>query len=278
MEDAEFSAAVKELETRIDRLQALYNQYFMGIEKIEPMTVRKNVDRQIRTMRRHRINHTATRFKFQSLVQRFNTLQTYWLRVSRQIEEGTYKRHMMRAQARTEQAARGLRAGGIDAPFEEKEEKAPEATKEPETPLERQEEPSMPVAEIDDPFESAGGAEPDGAVDITAALDDPFGSGNFKEEKVKPAPVKAPAPQKKPPVRTSSPSPTGSDAAVSEKRYKAVYAAYMKARDRTGEGAKKLSYDKVQKTLRSKAADYSIKHGGKNVDFKVVIKGGKAVI
>ena len=65
---------------------------------------------------------------------------------------------------------------------------------------------------------------------------------------------------------------------MSEKRYKAVYAAYMKARDRTGEGSKKLSYDKVQKTLRSKAADYSIKHGGKNVDFKVVIKGGKAVI
>jgi hypothetical protein len=34
------------------------------------------------------------------IVQRYNTFTTYWQRISRQIEQGTYKRDVMRAQAR----------------------------------------------------------------------------------------------------------------------------------------------------------------------------------
>lgn len=32
---------VEDLERSLDRLQSLYNQYFMGIEKVEPLVQRK---------------------------------------------------------------------------------------------------------------------------------------------------------------------------------------------------------------------------------------------
>ena len=46
------------------------------------------------------IRNTAQRFRFQMVLQRYNTLQTHWQRVCREIERGTYKRHVVRAEQR----------------------------------------------------------------------------------------------------------------------------------------------------------------------------------
>ena len=43
MDTAEIERELDDLETRIDRLRALYEQYFLGIEKMEPLTARKEV-------------------------------------------------------------------------------------------------------------------------------------------------------------------------------------------------------------------------------------------
>jgi hypothetical protein len=100
VEQAEIEMLVGELETRMDRLRALYDQYFMGIERLEPLVPRKDVERRMAVLRKEQIRNTGLRFKFQTLTQRFNTYQTYWIRISRQIEQGTYKRDVMRATAR----------------------------------------------------------------------------------------------------------------------------------------------------------------------------------
>src|SRR6188768_695292 len=100
METKEVETELEELETRVERLRALYEQYFMGIEKLEPQIPRKDVDRRIWVMRREQIRNTGLRFKFQMLVQRYNTFQQYWGRVAREIENGTYRRDVMRAAAR----------------------------------------------------------------------------------------------------------------------------------------------------------------------------------
>jgi len=47
VEAADIERLVGELEVAVDRLRSLYDQYFMGIEKIEPSVVRKDVDRRI---------------------------------------------------------------------------------------------------------------------------------------------------------------------------------------------------------------------------------------
>jgi hypothetical protein len=100
METAEVERELEELETRIERLRALYEQYFMGIEKLEPLVPRKDVERRIWVLRREQIRNTGLRFKFQMLVQRFNTFQQYWGRVTREIENGTYRRDVIRAARR----------------------------------------------------------------------------------------------------------------------------------------------------------------------------------
>lgn len=100
MNASEIERELDELETRIERLRALYEQYFMGLEKLEPLIVRKDVDRRIWVLRRVQIRNTALRFKFQTLVQRYNTFQQYWLRITREIENGTYRRDVVRVARR----------------------------------------------------------------------------------------------------------------------------------------------------------------------------------
>jgi hypothetical protein len=49
-------------------------------------------------LRRTQIRNTARRFRLQVLIQRYNTFQQYWARICREIENGTYSRHLLRAQ------------------------------------------------------------------------------------------------------------------------------------------------------------------------------------
>lgn len=100
MEQSEIENLVGELELRVDRLRSLYDQYFMGIEKTTPSVPHKDVDRRIQLLRKEQIRNTGLRFRFQMVVQRYNTYQSYWMRITRQIEEGTYKRDLVRAKRR----------------------------------------------------------------------------------------------------------------------------------------------------------------------------------
>ncbi|MFO0664957.1 MAG: hypothetical protein U0174_13465 [Polyangiaceae bacterium] len=100
---SEAEVLVGELESRVDRLRALYEQYFLGFEKLEPLIPRKDVDRRFDAIRRLHFRNTALRFKFNMLQQRYNTFQMYWLRICRQIEEGTYQRHLNKAKKRAQQ-------------------------------------------------------------------------------------------------------------------------------------------------------------------------------
>jgi hypothetical protein len=100
MESREAEEQLGELESRIERLRALYEQFFLGIEKMEPQIPRKEVERRIWVLRREQIRNTGLRFRFQMLVQRYNSFQQYWGRVTREIENGTYRRDVMRAAAR----------------------------------------------------------------------------------------------------------------------------------------------------------------------------------
>lgn len=109
MTPKELEIAIRELEERVDRLRALYEQYFMGFERLEPTIARKDVERRFVLLRKDQIRNTALRFKFNVITQKYSTYTMYWTRICRQIEEGTYKRHVKRAQARFGNAsARGV--------------------------------------------------------------------------------------------------------------------------------------------------------------------------
>ena len=100
MDANESQQVIEDLEPKVERLKALYQQYFMGIEKIPPSVLRKDVERTIWRLRRERLQNTRLRFKFQQIIQRYNTYSQYWARIMREIEKGTYKRDLMRAAKR----------------------------------------------------------------------------------------------------------------------------------------------------------------------------------
>jgi hypothetical protein len=100
LDGAEIAKLIEELETRVERLRALYDQYFVGIERLEPLVLRKDVDRRLWVLRREQIRNTALRFKLETTIQRYNTYQQYWQRIVREIENGTYQRDLGRAARR----------------------------------------------------------------------------------------------------------------------------------------------------------------------------------
>jgi hypothetical protein len=100
MDNAQIEHELEDLESRLERLRALYEQYFLGMEKLEPTVLRKDVDRKLWVLRREQIRNTGLRFKFQMLIQRYNTYQQYWTRVVREIENGTYRRDIIKVAQR----------------------------------------------------------------------------------------------------------------------------------------------------------------------------------
>lgn len=98
MSPDEFDQVLHDTEVKLARLRALYEQYFQGIEKLEPHVARKDMDRSVELLRKSLPRNTALRFRMQQLAARYGTYITYWQRISRQIEEGTYKRDILRAQ------------------------------------------------------------------------------------------------------------------------------------------------------------------------------------
>lgn len=80
------------LEDRISELIVKYEQYFLGIEKREPVKLCEDIERFTRRYNTSTIFNTMYKFKFNTLVAKFNSYKQYWTRINRLIEEGKYSR------------------------------------------------------------------------------------------------------------------------------------------------------------------------------------------
>jgi hypothetical protein len=100
MDQKQFDALLSDAETRLRRLKVLYDQWFVGIERVEPSQAHKEFEDLLGRLRKEPPNNTAQRFRLQQLVQRHVTLTAHWRRIGRQIEEGTYQRDLQRARRR----------------------------------------------------------------------------------------------------------------------------------------------------------------------------------
>ncbi|HZV80948.1 MAG TPA: MXAN_5187 C-terminal domain-containing protein [Geobacteraceae bacterium] len=80
------------LEDQISDLIVKYEQYFLGIEKREPVKLYEDIDRFIRRYNTSTIFNTMYKHKFQTLAAKFNSYKQYWTRTNRLIEEGKYSR------------------------------------------------------------------------------------------------------------------------------------------------------------------------------------------
>lgn len=294
----EIEAQISELEERVDRLRALYDQYFSGIEKLEPLILRKEVDRRLWALRRIKIGNTALRFRLQGIVQRYNTFQQYWMRICREIENGTYRRDIARAAARFGEAATNTALGrkrkamfekGMQKQAERdaaRKEAASSESQETAAPAASQ----LPFASLEMPAvrpSSTSGTRL--AVDIPAPVDATGkapAAGVFAGPRISPLnrnPFANPGAPAEPPSRpgprpVAPPSPVKADGELSDARLRQIYADYVTERRKRGESTASLTYEGLAKTLRSTVPQIKAKHKVKSVDFEVVVRDGRTMI
>jgi hypothetical protein len=97
----EIDVRMDELDVRIDKLRTAYEQYFIGVMKQQPAQQHRDVVRLMHDLEHKTfIRKTAQKFRLGSLVQKFTSYNTYWNRILRQIEEGTYKRDLHKVERR----------------------------------------------------------------------------------------------------------------------------------------------------------------------------------
>jgi hypothetical protein len=301
MDAQEFAAQVDDLEKKLDRLRAMYEQYFMGIEKIEPGVLRREVERLFQALRRERCNNTAQRFRFQTLVQRYTTLSAYWQRICRAIEEGTYQPHILRAQRLVappppEEAATGPRAHSVrdlakilDLDLDPDTLEARPPSEPPPRPSSRPSEPRV-AHNLEDlrriliGSSAAGTSSSDGSPvlpeDQRVTVPPPAGAAAVAALESRPAagtPVAArPSPAAaRPSPAAARPSPDGpATATLAEEKVRSIHAAFSAA----AEGAAAPSPTAIRQSLEKELERMTKKHPGRRVDFRVELKNGKPVI
>jgi hypothetical protein len=97
------------LEQNIAELVVKYEQYFLGIEKREPVKLCEDIERFIRRYNTSTIYNTMHKFRFNTLVAKFSSYKQYWTRITRLIEEGKYSRDRFKM-------ARHLAEGALPPP------------------------------------------------------------------------------------------------------------------------------------------------------------------
>jgi hypothetical protein len=80
------------LELQLKNLITRYEQYFIGLEKREPLQLLGEVEKMVRLYVNAPISNTMLKHKFVMLKARFNTYREQWNRILRLIDEGKYSR------------------------------------------------------------------------------------------------------------------------------------------------------------------------------------------
>lgn len=100
------ASRLDDLERTIERVRGLYEAHFLGIERRPPEVQRLELQRKVNEARKVPTSNTALKFRSDTLVQRLTVLSTYWTRTMREIELGTYRRDVFKAERRLASGAK----------------------------------------------------------------------------------------------------------------------------------------------------------------------------
>jgi hypothetical protein len=76
------------LEEAIRKVKNKYDQFFSGIQKVPPMHDRRNVEILIYEIGKQKMRDNARRFRYNTLLSRYNQYREMWGRKMREREEG----------------------------------------------------------------------------------------------------------------------------------------------------------------------------------------------
>ncbi len=91
------------LDRKLAELKVQYEHYFSGLAKTEPLPLRAEVQELVRRWNGQSITNTMHKFRYHTLVGRFNSLNGHWLRCVRELEEGTFKQDLFRVNLHEEE-------------------------------------------------------------------------------------------------------------------------------------------------------------------------------
>jgi hypothetical protein len=234
------------LEKDLNELRSTYELYFMGVEKIEPTAQRDIIKSTLRRWQGMKPRNTALKFRVQQLKARLVSLENYWQRTTRQREAGNYRRDQARVQRREQERIRSEH---------EKARRLAQLRGEP-----------MP----DDPSATVNGNRPPGSdgqvLTGSALMAGKSSSTTAGGERAGAAPS------------ASMSRPRASSAEdLTEPKLRKLYQTYVSARKRCGEKAD-LRFEDMAAALRKQVPKLMKDTGAKSVEFKVVIRSGRAVL
>ncbi len=98
-----------QLSELIERTRVLYEQHFMGIMPIAPFKEHAEIKKRLRSLFQQPFRSSTIRFRLKTIESRYRTYNTYWEKVLKQREEGTYFRDVFKAELHAKEAAQAER-------------------------------------------------------------------------------------------------------------------------------------------------------------------------
>lgn len=93
-------AELSKLENLLADLKVLYEQYFMGLLPLAPDRQHAEVKRMFRVLMKAPFRNSSLNYRLKALKHRYATFDTYWQRVLREREQGTYSKDVFKANLR----------------------------------------------------------------------------------------------------------------------------------------------------------------------------------
>ena len=300
---AQIEGEIEVMARKIERLRVAYEQYFQGIDRIPPHTQLKDVVRILNRLTNMSIRKTALKFRLNSQVQKFNGLRAYWQRTERDIENGKFKNHRLKAQRRNarrdkEPASAGLTAQDMAAIHAVRDAMGEEAAKKAEEERRRQR--ATEAGAAAEEFMRSLGVAPTKGVAMPPQTSEDDGAdgprGVSSEELAKraeklkamrarlaakgvlPGQGGAPAEGKAAPQKAAARRPAAARQADPDAKVRDVYNRLVAAKRQLNEPTDKITMDNLRKSLRKQEERVRAKHKCKDVDFDVVVKDGKAFL
>lgn len=261
----------------------MYEQYFMGIQKMPPAQLHKDIERKIREFTQRQIRNTALRFRFTTLSQKFGSYNSYWRRTLRRIEAGTYIRDIHRVKRRAEERGQEIPEeilASMPKLMRERIMRDRERLRKKAAGSEQQSR-DQSVKEPRQTTHTFGESDLAG-MDVDTILQE-------MECRERPGPLNQGQPQNgtRAPAQDSRRSshlashlapPQKPPPGMTEDESRKLYRRYVQARKLVGERTDNLSYDRLMRTLNRQAPQIMQQHQATGVQFGIVIKGDKVVL
>jgi hypothetical protein len=91
---------LNDFEQMLEELKIQYEQFFLGVLPMQPEKLHGDVKRALRRLFKLPFKNSEMSFRLRMLENRYTAYNSYWMRILKQKEDGTYSRDVFKAELR----------------------------------------------------------------------------------------------------------------------------------------------------------------------------------